>query len=319
MAARLLEMAHGTMGATLLLDHQGVVMAKAPAFQFYVKDWLSDPQLKMASFSTKGIWIDMICYMWSAPEPGKVTGTEAELSKLLGATKDEIRDFLDDAEKLGFCDVTRLSRDSHANVTVINRRMNRDWKDKESARLRQQRSRGFDDPSRDCHINVQETTPIRGVVVVGDISLSKEKTKYLECVFLTAEEYQKLVSKNGQSVTESSISILNNYLMGKGKDPYRSHYHTLLGWPLDRAREKTGGQQYDRAGDPRRERTPYAAKGRGADIEPGGVGVPLEYNPEPIPDISDEERQRNLKNIRELISGEKAGDVFAGNGGGNDP
>jgi hypothetical protein len=215
----------------------GIIIMKAPAFQFYVKDWLSDPQLKMASFATKGIWIDMICYMWSSPEPGKIVGTESEIAKMLGATEGEIKTFLSDAERLSFCDVTRASRDSHSIVTVINRRMNRTWKDKESARLRQAKSRGFDGLSPDCHENVQEGTPKRGVVAVGDIYF-KEKNKYLDCVFLTSEEHQKLIIKNGQFFTDKAISILNNYLMSKGKDPYKSHYHTLIGWPMERAKEK---------------------------------------------------------------------------------
>jgi hypothetical protein len=214
---------------------------KAPAIQFYVKDWLSDPQLKMASFSTKGIWIDMICFMWSAPEPGKITGTGSDIAKLLGATNTEIQTFLSDAEKLGFCDVTRPSRDSNALVTIINRRINRNWKDKESNRLRQQRFRGYDDRSIDSNANVQKDTHDRGIVGVIEGSISNNKDKYLDAVFLTASDYQKLISRYGQVLTDQAIFVLNNYIMGKQKDPYKSHYHTLLGWPMERAREKTGG------------------------------------------------------------------------------
>ena len=39
-------------------------MGKAPAFQFYARDWLTDPELKMVSYQTKGIWIDLLCIMW---------------------------------------------------------------------------------------------------------------------------------------------------------------------------------------------------------------------------------------------------------------
>jgi hypothetical protein len=253
-------------------------MAKAPAIQFYVKDWLSDPQLKMASFSTKGIWIDMICYMWSAPKQGELSGTENELSKLLGASETEIKTFITDAQRLNFCDV----RICDGNVRVINRRMVRDWKDKESARLRMQRSRGSDDALRECSQNVQDTPYIGD----GDGDIIKDKKKYLECVFLTDDQHKKLLAKFGKPITEKSIFILNNYIMQKKRDPYVSHYHTLLGWPSERAMEKTGGDN-----------------GRGTGNRSAGPGTPIQARYiEEIPEsLSEAERNANLLRVRELI------------------
>ena len=43
---------------------------KAPAFQFYAADWLTDPSLRLCSAETRGVWIDLLCFMFLAPDPG---------------------------------------------------------------------------------------------------------------------------------------------------------------------------------------------------------------------------------------------------------
>lgn len=43
---------------------------KAPAFQFYAMDWLTDPSLRLCSPETRGVWIDLLCWMFLSNEPG---------------------------------------------------------------------------------------------------------------------------------------------------------------------------------------------------------------------------------------------------------
>jgi len=107
-------------------------MGKAPAFQFYVKDWLGDAELQMATSSTRGIWINALCFMWEAKERGKLTGKREELAKLLGSTNGDFEQFLEDSKRHRFGDVTERS----SFVTLINRRMYREQKEREITRLR---------------------------------------------------------------------------------------------------------------------------------------------------------------------------------------
>jgi len=113
-------------------------MGKAPAFQFYVKDWLSDPQLRMASLSTRGIWIDLLCYMWSAPERGKLEIMQQKFARLIGADNGEVELFIDEAQAFDFCDI---SVTGNGTLQIYNRRMYRESKDRENNRLRQQKYR----------------------------------------------------------------------------------------------------------------------------------------------------------------------------------
>ncbi len=64
---------------------------------------------------------------------------------------------------------------------------------------------------------------------VVECSGVKGKRKYLDFVFLTPKEHEKLVKRFGQSRTISLIEDLNNGIGSKGYR-YTSHYHTILSW-----------------------------------------------------------------------------------------
>jgi len=112
-------------------------MGKAPSFQFYPSDWLSDPQLRQASSMARGVWIDCLCFMWEAPERGTLTGTPESLSRMLGITEQEIALFIAEIELFKFASVTVHNR----KVTLENRRMVRDEKARKNNTNRQARFR----------------------------------------------------------------------------------------------------------------------------------------------------------------------------------
>ena len=66
------------------------------------------------------------------------------------------------------------------------------------------------------------------------------KEQYLELVFLTSDQYQKLIDKFGKPITEDYIERLNNYGHNKPKEfkKYNSHYHTILNWQRKDEKEK---------------------------------------------------------------------------------
>jgi len=115
-------------------------MGKAPAFMFYVKDWLADPTLQMASSATRGIWINALCYMWESPDRGRITGNRLAMARMLMCNNGEFEHFLEEANQLHFCDVERQENVSHDEIlTLINRRMVRETKELKLHRERQLR------------------------------------------------------------------------------------------------------------------------------------------------------------------------------------
>ena len=111
---------------------------KAPAFQFYVKDWLSDTQLRMASCSTKGMWIDLLCHMFEDGGNGIFCVSEYEIKKLTGATDDDVKKFISEADRYKFCD---LNVTGNGMLEICNRRIFRERKAREDNRLRVQKWR----------------------------------------------------------------------------------------------------------------------------------------------------------------------------------
>jgi hypothetical protein len=141
-------------------------MGKNPAFQFYPRDWLSDTELQQASASTRGIWTNLLSHMWFSQQRGVVSGTVQEMCQLGGCTESEWLIFYEQNCRLKFADVTFCD----GIVTVKNRRMVREEKARESARLRKSRER-----SRESHTEVTLASP-------STPSTPSPKSKYKDLV-----------------------------------------------------------------------------------------------------------------------------------------
>jgi hypothetical protein len=130
---------------------------KAPSFQFYPADWLKDADLQMCSFATIGLWTNMLCYMWQKEERGILEGTPQQFVRLLGCTIEEFDLFLSDVEEHPFADVMLHCNanvmQSSKNVTVINRRMYREDKERKAntARVMRHRQRKRERSEEGCN------------------------------------------------------------------------------------------------------------------------------------------------------------------------
>lgn len=124
-------------------------MSKRPAFMFYTGDWLKDPCLSMCSPQTRGIWIDAMCAMHES-DSGTLTGTPDQLARVLRCSPSDVLSAIGELKATKTAEI----RESHGNVTLVSRRMQREAKDRENERLRQKRKRchaPVTQVSRDCH------------------------------------------------------------------------------------------------------------------------------------------------------------------------
>lgn len=112
-------------------------MSKLPAFQFYPGDWMKDPLVSMLTPQSRGIWVDLICAMHENNRSGEITGTEEQLARISRCTFEEFSQSLQEISSTKVGDVTFCNK----NVTVINRRMKKEYKEKEAIRLRVKRFR----------------------------------------------------------------------------------------------------------------------------------------------------------------------------------
>ncbi len=110
---------------------------KAPAFQLYVRDVLTDSALQRARAATRGIWFNAVCLMWLEDERGKLVVTPDEFPRVLNCTAEERDAFIADCNTLAFADIAE--RDGA--IVMVNRRMHREHKSSRGNALRQQRYR----------------------------------------------------------------------------------------------------------------------------------------------------------------------------------
>jgi len=127
---------------------------KRPWFEFYPGDWLRDTELQQAPLWVKGVWTQMLCRMYQAKIQGQLTGPVDELASLVGCTVPEMEAGLKELYRRKIADFPDLPKPPnnddgkrdisvtcHGVVTVVSRRMRREAKSREQARLRKQRQR----------------------------------------------------------------------------------------------------------------------------------------------------------------------------------
>lgn len=106
--------------------------------QFYTGDWLKSPDLTICSPETRGIWMDFLCVMHERDRSGVIAGTREQLARLGRCSAVHLDHALSELQTSGAASVTERS----GIVTVLNRRMNREAKEREANALRQARHRG---------------------------------------------------------------------------------------------------------------------------------------------------------------------------------
>ena len=105
---------------------------KRPALQFYVGDWMKDPDLRACSYAARGLWIDMLCLMYESSRRGYLLVKDKpaslpHIARMSGGGTDEASPLLKELEDAGV-----FSR--NADGAIYCRRMVRDAKRSETYR-----------------------------------------------------------------------------------------------------------------------------------------------------------------------------------------
>ena len=134
-------------------------MAKAPAMQFYVRDWLADTAV--VSLRAAGGWMRILCHLHLADLRGEDSRTLKGWAGILGTTIDEAAEVLQDLAEQRVADirsdrdmsrdVTFCPSDVTAQYTVVCRRMARERKEREGNRMRKRRERSKKTGGVECH------------------------------------------------------------------------------------------------------------------------------------------------------------------------
>lgn len=127
--------------------------SRLPYMQWYVDDWLNDGQLSRCSPATRAIWADALCHMHRDGRTGILKGTPEELARICRCTPQEMVESVKELEAKGAAN----SKFCHGVVTLVNRRMQREHRERENALKRQRNHRGTASQGDACHGSV---TPV---------------------------------------------------------------------------------------------------------------------------------------------------------------
>jgi uncharacterized protein YdaU (DUF1376 family) len=142
-------------------------MRKYPYMALYVNDWLGDSWLSLCDPATRGIWIDLLAIMHQSGRTGKITASVKKLSRLCRCTPEEMQTALEDLSVTKTADVTVSNND----VTVVNRRMYREHRERVLGRERVRKHRSKLHQKQECN------APVTANIKLNQVKLSKEGAK----------------------------------------------------------------------------------------------------------------------------------------------
>lgn len=96
-----------------------------PYMPFYVGDWLKATDIQVLPYELKGLWFEMLCYMWESKERGVLLYSREELSRLLRLPEVLLEQKLKQLEKFAIYSVRDI------DGAIYSRRMVKDQKIRE--------------------------------------------------------------------------------------------------------------------------------------------------------------------------------------------
>ena len=210
---------------------------------FFTGDWIRCPELRVLPPDVRGLWMDMLCYMWESVERGVMVMpngqpcTKEDVVRIIGTDSSGSTDWLNVLIENKVCEVRE-------DGAIYSRRMVKDNLISEKRRLAGKK--GGESTKAKVFIPKAEAalpTPQQQPDEVTDppqlTPEQQEKVekakKYIsaEYVTLTRDEYTKLCIKYTEESAKKIIDMLNNYKGAKGKK-YKSDYFTIRGWVKDK-------------------------------------------------------------------------------------
>ena len=129
--------------------------SKSPAILWYVGDWMKDDEVQAAHISTRGVWWELLQRMFVSKERGKLSLTASQYARLVSCSEAEFLEALLEIESLGIATVTRRDK----IITVENRRMVREERERKSNAHRQKEYRSREIPESSVNGNAIVTPP----------------------------------------------------------------------------------------------------------------------------------------------------------------
>nr|DAF67715.1 MAG TPA: Protein of unknown function (DUF1376) [Caudoviricetes sp.] len=211
-----------------------------PLMPFDTQAWLSTPGVRGLSPETRGIWVDLLCYMWESVERGVLVKPDgkpysrSEIKHLL-ALSDAL--CIDELVESGLCawreDGALYSRHILRGEEIREKRRKAGQKGGNVTKAKVFSVEVPKAPPKEVKQDPQLFDDDPALISIDKAKEEKKKKyKYSDFVTLTHDEYNKLVAEHGEDAVIGMIDILNNWKGSNGKKT-KSDYFTIRKWVID--------------------------------------------------------------------------------------
>ncbi len=236
---------------------------KSPAFQFYPADFLSDAKTASMTAEEIGIYTLLLCYCWIE---GSLPAEQNFLARLARTQQKKFtRLFLG---KISACFVFDETTNTYRHPRLEKEREKQEsYRAQQSEKGKRSAQQRFNHGSTTVQPDTKSSSSSTSTTTEDLKEKRVKKEKALDApigsqasllslpqkikppkfnfgeegkVLLTAEEHQKLEVQLGAEKLQSCISLLNDFLGAKKKDPYASHYHAIKKWVVEAVEAKKG-------------------------------------------------------------------------------
>ena len=219
-------------------------MNKAPAFKMYPSDFFGNPKVRLMSGEAQAFYALLLLNLWDYDTQYSIPDDDELIAKLLKVS-------LDFWKKLRLEIISALETRKGRLISL--RLKEEKSKIDKYMKLQKEKAKKGGRP-RKPEGNPRDILPKPvGLSKGGEMENPEEtqpepepepepykekdnipKTLFLNFVYLTEDENQKLVDKLGEQIAGEMIDRLNGYIGQIGelaaKKKYKSHYHTILNW-----------------------------------------------------------------------------------------
>jgi len=112
-------------------------MPEENIFPWDVALWRRDPKVTVLPTLARGVWRELLDVMHESDRSGVITGTREEIARLGRCSAVELDQTLHELRKHSTADVT----ERNGQVTIVNRKMRREFREREACRRRVQQHR----------------------------------------------------------------------------------------------------------------------------------------------------------------------------------
>src|SRR6184192_797030 len=209
---------------------------KPPAFQFYVKDWLSSPTTRTMSLEAKGAYIQLLATAWDGEPPGSLPKDDERLRMLAGAS---------DAEWMRVR-VPVLSNFSDVRGKLVNKKLREQWSrlsqfsenKRDAANIMWAKKRGKSDAGA-LHVQCSSSSSSSASSITPKtLKEREEKTKYVPSALLVSVDlwlaFAEMRQKIRKPLTNHAADLIANKLRAmsnEGQDPCEVLSQSIMnGW-----------------------------------------------------------------------------------------